>query len=379
MNTDTITSTALASETTGTRPDRQKGVEKNERMEQILKDAPLPPAPGDLAVGRVIGHDKLTLYINLEPFGTGIIFGREYLGTRDLIKKIKIGDEITAKVIEGENENGYVELSLKEARQAVIWKDAEQAIKEKRILELSIKDANKGGLLIEWQGILGFLPASQLSSDHYPRVADGDKDKIMEELKKLIGKTISVSIITADPKEEKIIFSEKAGNEQDKHEIIAKYNLGDVLSGTVTGVVDFGVFLKLEEGLEGLVHISEIDWSLVDDPKTRFKVGDSVQVKVIEIKDSKISLSIKALKENPWKKAAERYNKGAEVSGVVIKYNRHGALVSIEEGIAGLVHVSEFASPEELRQTLELGKTYRFTINLFDPKEQRMTLSYITQ
>ena len=230
---------------------------------------------------------------------------------------------------------------------------------------------------MEWQGIQGFLPASQLKPDHYPRVEDGDKDKILRELKKLVGTKISVSIISASPKEGKLIFSEKDLDQKDKQEIIEKYTLGDEIEGIVTGIVDFGIFLKIEEGLEGLVHISEIDWGLVEDPKALFKVGEKIKAKIIEIKDGKISLSIKALRENPWKEAEKKFSKGEIVSGVVIKFNKHGALVSIEEGVAGLVHVSEFGGEEKLRSTLELGKTYNFQITLFEPKEQKMTLSYI--
>ncbi|MBX4215865.1 S1 RNA-binding domain-containing protein [Candidatus Parcubacteria bacterium] len=213
-------------------------------------------------------------------------------------------------------------------------------------------------------------------AEHYPRVEDGDKEKILRELKKLVGMRLGVSIISASPKEGKLIFSEKDLDQKDRQEIIEKYSLGDEIEGSVTGIVDFGVFVKIEEGLEGLVHISEIDWGLVEDPKSLFKMGDKVKAKVIEIKDGKISLSIKALKENPWKEAAEKYKKGDTVEGVVIKFNKHGALVSIEEGVAGLAHISEFGSEEKLRSTLELGKSYAFQITFFEPKEQRLTLSY---
>ena len=193
----------------------------------------------------------------------------------------------------------------------------------------------------------------------------------------MVGHPLSVRIITADAKEGKLIFSERTENEdEEKASIIDKYQVGDIADGEVTGVVDFGVFVKLEQGLEGLAHISELDWGLVENPHTLFAVGDAVKVKIIEIKDGKISLSIKALKENPWHTAADRYKKDMVVPGVVIKYNKHGALASIEEGVAGLVHVSEFESPAALRETLELGKTYPFTIALFEPKEQRMTLTY---
>ena len=156
-----------------------------------------------------------------------------------------------------------------------------------------------------------------------------------------------------------------------------RYQLGDEIIGEVTGIVDFGIFIKIEDGLEGLVHISEIDWGLVDDPRKFAKVGDKIRVKIIEIKEGKISLSIKALKSNPWIDAAEKYKKDEVVSGVIIKFNKHGALASIEEGIAGLVHISEFGSEEKLREKLELGKTYNFKINLFDPKDQKMALSFV--
>lgn len=343
---------------------------------EIIKRMPSKPQSGDLVEGRVIGHDKSVVYVDLAPFGTGAIFGREYLNARDIIKKVNIGDAVTAKVVEMETEDGYIGLSLREAKQALVWKEAEQAIKEKAILELTVKDVNKGGLIMEWHGLDGFLPTSQLRAEHYPHVVDGDREKIVEELKKFTGTKLEVCVITADQRENKLIFSEKGSAEKEKEGLVSNYNVGDVLECEVTGVVDFGVFMKIQEGLEGLAHISEIDWSLVENPRALYKVGDRVRAKIIEVKDGKISLSIKALKDNPWKAAAEKYKKDDKVSGVVIRHNKYGALVSIEEGVAGLVHVSDFSSEDELRRTLELGKTYPFVITLFEPDGQRMTLSY---
>jgi small subunit ribosomal protein S1 len=346
-------------------------------MGKLLEGSINPPTIGDLVEGPVINIEKSAVYIDLGPVGTGIIYGREYITARDIIKKINLGDVIAAKVVDNAHKEGYLELSLKEARQALIWSEAEEAITKKSVLELLVVEANKGGLLIEWQGITGFLPASQLKPEHYPRVTDGDKDKIQEELKKLVGQRIAVSIITALPKEGKLIFSEKNPEQKDKEKIVGKYKVGDEVEGTVTGLVDFGVFVKLEEGLEGLVHISEIDWSLVEDPKTRYKIGEKVKIKIIEIKDGKVSLSIKALKENPWVNASKKYKKDQQVQGVIIKFNKHGALASIEEGVAGLVHVSEFGSEEKLRKALELGKKYDFKITVFDAKDQKMALSFV--
>ncbi len=353
-------------------------IDQESPMVKFAEQIPTPPKQGDLIEGTIIASGRGRLYVDLPPFGTGLIYGREYLNAADVLRKANLGDTITAKVVELSGFEGYIELSLKEARQAAIWGEAEQAIVAETIYTLTIEEANKGGLIMTWQGIRGFLPASQLSKDHYPRVSDGDKDKILVELQQLVGKTSTVRIITADPKEGKLIFSERTGAEdEEKANIIDKYEVGDVLEGEVTGIVDFGVFVKIESGLEGLVHISELDWGLVEDPHVLFKVSDPVKVKVIEIKDGKVSLSIKALKENPWHTAGKRHKKGMEASGVIIKYNKHGALASIEEGVAGLVHISEFESPQALRDTLELGKRYPFKISLFEPQEQRMTLTYL--
>ena len=328
-------------------------------MDEFLRSSPKAPAIDDVVEGPVVAIGRARVYVDLPPFGTGIIYGREYLSARETLKNVHIGDLVTAKVVGSENEDGYIELSLREARQALIWNEAEVASQKKTVFELPVTDANKGGLIIAWNGIQGFLPASQLSPTHYPRVPDGDKDKIFVELKKMIGTKLEVMVITANPKEQKLIFSEKGAGTTERASLVEKYKVGDTVEGVVTGATEFGVFVKLEDGLEGLVHISEMDWALVENPKARYKVGETLKVKVIEIKDDKVSLSIKALVDDPWKAAGAKYKKDQEVTAVVIKYNKHGALASIEEGVAGLVHISEFASETELRQKLELGRCIR--------------------
>lgn len=349
---------------------------KDSAMTKYFAETKNVPMPGEVVEGKVSGIEKTRVYVDLTPYGTGLIYGKEFITARDVIKKIGIGDTVSAKVVDYANKEGYIELSLKEARQAQIWSEAEKAIREKTVFELPVEEANKGGLLIAWQGIKGFLPASQLKAEHYPKVEEGDKDKILDELKKLVGQKIAVSIITADPKEGKLIFSEKNLEKKEKQKMADKYKVGDVLDGTVTGAVDFGVFVKLEDGLEGLVHISEIDWGLVEDPKVMFKVGDKVKVKVIDVKDGKVSLSIKALKTNPWVEAEKKYKKGDEVEAVIIKFNKYGALASIEEGVSGLVHVSDFGTETKMKEAISLGKSYKFKINLFEPKNQKMGLSF---
>lgn len=346
----------------------------------------------DIVEGTVLAITNTAVYVDLGPVGTGIIYGIEYINARDLIKKINIGDLISAKVILREDKNGYIDLSLREAKHALIWSEAETLLKEKRVLQLVVKEANKGGLIMEWNGINGFLPSSQLKGENYPKVTDGAKDQILSELKKLIGKRIPVSIIAAIPKEGKLIFSESTdalagevkGDKKTKEKvtkdakaitkIVSKYNIGDQLEGVVTGVVDFGIFVKIDNEIEGLIHKSEIDWGLVENTKDYAKVGDTVKVEVIEIKDDKISLSMKKLKENPWISASKKYKKGDSVNGVVIRFNKHGALVSIEEGVAGLVHISDFENEDKMKQELSLGKVYAFEITLFEGGEEKMTL-----
>ena len=246
---------------------------------------------------------------------------------------------------------------------------------------------------MDWNGISGFLPSSQLKGENYPKVEDGAKEQIISELRKLVGKRIPVTIIAAIPKEGKLIFSESTETEQVEikgetkvknkaqkdtktiTKIDSKYNLGDQLDGVVTGIVDFGIFVKIDNEVEGLIHKSEIDWGLVENTKDYAKVGDTVKVEIIEIKDDKISLSMKKLKENPWITASKKYKKGDIVNGVVIRFNKHGALVSIEEGVAGLVHISDFENEEKMKEILSLGKVYSFEITLFEGKEEKMTLA----
>lgn len=342
---------------------------------------------GANAEGTVLDIDKNSMYIDLSPFGTGIVFGREFLSIKDIIKNISVGDSITAQVIETEGYKGYIELSLKEARKATIWQEAEQFRKDGTVLSLTVKEANKGGLMIQWQGITGFLPASQLGPDNYPKVSGGDKNRILMELEKLVGQKLDLQVITVDLEEEKLIFTEKkdgnasAGssrnNNTDRGDLTESYKIGDVLDGEVTGAVDFGIFVRVADNLEGLVHISELSWSLVENPESLYSAGDKVQVKIIDVTPEKVSLSIKALTPSPWEQARDKYKKDSEVSAVVIRYNEHGALVSVEEGVAGLVHVSDFADIAELKDKLSLGMNYSFKINAFDADKQKMTLSLV--
>ena len=334
------------------------------------------PRMGDIVDGTVLSKHGSVAFVDL-GFGTGIIYGREYQEGRDMLKEKSLGDPITAKIVELENEDGYIELSVKEAGREKFWKEASQVMTEKVALTLRALEANRGGLVFEWNGTKGFLPLSQLSQKHYPRVEGGDKQRIFEELQKFIGEEFILHVITVDPKEEKLIFSEKALEPDAVREKLEKYTIDSEYDGAVSGIVEFGIFVKLEDGLEGLVHISEIDWSLVENPSDLYKVGDTVRVKVIAIEGDKISLSIKALKPDPWKSAV--LQKGDIVEGLVTKFNKYGAFIKLVkyDGVSGLSHVSEFETLQKMRETIEIGKIYPFQIVVFQADTHKLSLAFL--
>ncbi|PJE64517.1 MAG: 30S ribosomal protein S1 [Candidatus Ryanbacteria bacterium CG10_big_fil_rev_8_21_14_0_10_43_42] len=338
------------------------------------------PKVGELMDGVIIARKGPYVYIDLGPFGTGVIYGREYYNARDLIKPLKTGDAVTAKVVEIENEDGYVELSLREAGRDKIWQEAEDLMKKKQPVPMKVFAANKGGLVIYWNGVQGFLPVSQLTAKHYPRVEGGDKGRILSELQKFVGGFMDVTILDYDPKEEKLIFSEKNVESDELKETLSHYEVGQEIEGEVTGVVDFGVFVKIEEGLEGLAHISELDWGLVENPSDLFSVGENVRAKIISIEGGKISLSIKALKHDPWQDFAGKHAKGDIVEGHVKKLDKFGAFIEIPKfSLSGLVHISEFGSEKVMNESLEAGKDYHFQILNLNPADRKLSLSFVKE
>lgn len=351
-------------------------------MENIMKQGGFSMfiKEGDTVEGHIISKLGTRVFLDLGAKGTGIIYGREYYSAQDIIKGLKPGDKISAKVVEADNEEGYVELSLKDAGEERRWVDLKNMQLEGKILDLQVKEANRGGLILEISGVKGFLPASQLSSKNYPRVEGGDKEKVYQELQKLTGGTLKVKILDVVPEEGKLIFTERELDQEAVRQAVQKYKVGDEIEGEITGVVDFGAFVKLDASseLEGLIHISEIDWALVENPRNILHPGEKVKAKIIDIQENKISLSLKALKEDPWVKIAENYKKGDMVRARVTKFNPFGAFVELGSkdtgGIQGLVHISEFGTEKKMSEELELGKEYDFKVLLIDPKEHRMSL-----
>ena len=336
-----------------------------------------PGKIGDIAGGTIVGAGQSTIYIDLGPIGTGIIFGREFYQAKTELKKMQIGDKVFSKIVDLENEDGYIELSLSEAGKEIGWDKLRKIKENDEIIKVKILGANKGGLIAEVESIQGFLPVSQLAPEHYPRVEGADKTKILQKLQQLIGSDLEVKIFDVNPQEEKLIFSEKATDTEKLKEILKNYKMDDVVEGEITGVVDFGAFMKFGD-LEGLIHISELDWQLIENPSEIVKVGEKVKVKIIEITgDGRVSLSLKALKKDPWVGIEEKYKKGDEIKGEVTKFNIFGAFVEIGPKIQGLCHISEFGTKAKMEESLQVGKNYKFQILQIDPAEHRMTLKLI--
>lgn len=348
------------------------------------------PKTGQVIEGRVMKKNARNLYIDLGIWGIGIIYGIEFVNAAEIIKNLKVGNQVFAKIVEVENKAGFMELSLAEAQTQKSWNLIKELKKTNQSVTTKILNVNRGGLIVEIGGIAGFLPVSQLSNEHYPRVEGGNKSKILEELSKFVGADFKVRILDFDPKESKLIVSEKAADEEHLKRAIERYKIGDIVKGSVSGVVDWGVFIKWaleEEMLEGLIHISELDWQLVENPADLFKVEDKVVAQIIDIANDRISLSLKRLKTDPWKTASSLLQKGMIIDGLVKKFNPYGVFVEIVclpavdlpkgdggETLQGLCHISEFGSDEKMRAALEIGKKYQFKLLAFVPEEHRMSL-----
>ncbi|MDO8557869.1 MAG: S1 RNA-binding domain-containing protein [bacterium] len=355
-------------------------VTKSAVMEKLLEDASSPSPQllkeGKTIEGRVVVISRNVLYVDFGGFKTGVVSGKEYRDAVSTIKGLKPGDNVQATVVEIENDEGYVELSMREASRERAWDILRRKMDEGEVIRLHVKEVNRGGLIAECEGIAGFMPVSQLSFAHYPRVEGGDKQKIFQELQKFIGQEMAVRIIGVEQNENKLIFSEKAAENKELKDTLAKYAIGNAVEGTVSGVVNFGAFVKFSDNLEGLVHISELDWQLIEDPHDIVNVGDPVRAEIIGIDNDRVSLSMKRLKPNPWDSVSERFKIGDVIKAKVTKINPFGAFAKLDKDIHGLAHVSEFGSEEKMKQSLELGKEYEFTILSLDPRDYKMALGF---
>lgn len=335
-----------------------------------------PLAASDVVDGKVLSIQRHEILVDLGAKGVGLVPKRELGSSRSLA----IGEEVTASVIDTELDNGYVLLSLRKAAKDKGWDELYAKMESGEVIEVTPYDANRGGLLVEYDGVRGFLPVSQLSAENYPRVGSSDKEEILQRLNSLINKKLAVRILDCDRKANKLIFSEKEAIKDGLAEKFDKLTVGDTVTGVVTGVVDFGVFMNVE-GIEGLIHISEISWERVNNPSDYVKVGETVEAKIIAIDKDRLSLSIKQLKEDPWMSEADKFKPGDKVEGTITRITPFGAFVQISPSIEALVHVSELGAGDDAdpEKVFTLNERKEFTVLEVEKENRKISLSLDTK
>ena len=343
------------------------------KMIEKLGEDVFPLKVGELKEVTVLAVTGTKIWVDVAGISLGFVPEKEMSD----VTEVKAGDKILAYVISLEDEAGNVILSLKRADRERYWFDLEKKLKDNEGLNIKITEANKGGLIAEYAGIQGFLPVSQLSPEHYPRVQGGDRDEILNRLNNLVGEVMFVKIITCDRETNKLIFSEKSAQATETKNKLEGLTVGQKITGKITGIVDFGLFVSVGESIEGFVHISELSWGRVTDINKLFKVGQTVEVMVIANDGSKISLSIKRLQPDPWAESVKHLKVGQVVEGEVTKITPFGAFVNLDRDIDGLVHISELSSEHivDPGKIVNLGEKYKFKIISIEPESHRLGLS----
>lgn len=340
----------------------------------LLKEEFFLPKPENIVTGTVIAVSKANVIVDLGSIGIGIVYPGEFYDNPDRMKTLRPGDTVSAMLIELENEEGYRELSLKSAQTTTAWQDIKEHKDNSVVLSVPVININKGGLIVEVNGIQGFLPLSQLSGEHYPKVDGGDTTKIVQALQKFKGQSFSVKILDFNEQENKLIVSERAIAEEASKEELSKLTVGQIIEGTITEVTDFGAFVKLSDTLDGLIHSSEIDWKFIENPRDMLHPGDTVSAKVISLDGGRVSLSLKALKDDPWLTIDTLYQVGQKVRGKVSKIRNSGAFVELSGDIVGFIPATELGT-QAPQEALVAGQEYDMAIIYIDAKDHKLALT----
>ena len=354
---------------------------KDSAMSKYLTDQDLHVKElkvGDMIEGVVVSATHKEILVDVGAKSEGIITGIELSEADKSYKSIQPGEKITAKIAQIENAQGYIVLSLKKAEKDKKWQDAEEALDEGLVIDAVVIEYNKGGLLCDSLGLRGFIPLSHLDRVHFAndvaKFAAGSEAELKESLKILSGKTLRVKVIELDKEKNRFVLSEKDAlstySEESRKKRLSEIEIGSSVEGIVTGIMPFGIFVDLD-GVEGLVHISEIAWEKVSHPSNYFKVGQKIEVMVLGVDDdsNKLALSVKKLTPNPWEHVEDKYPVGTKVKGVVSKIVPFGAFVTLEKGLDGLIHISEAEAP------LEEGEKVSAVVIQVDGSNQKLALS----
>jgi small subunit ribosomal protein S1 len=327
---------------------------------------------GDVVEGVITSVKKHEVWLDLGANGVGVVLRRE-IGHG---QKLEEGASVVTSVVDPEMDEGYALLSMKRAAKDRGWDELQRQFEAQEILEVTAYDANRGGLLVELEGIRGFLPVSQLSAGNYPRVSGADKDEILQKLNALTGKPLRVRILDVSRKDNKLIFSEKEAVKDDMQARFSEMKAGDEVEGVVTGVIDFGAFVNVD-GIEGLIHISEISWERVENPRDYIKTGQTVKAKIIAIDKDRLSLSLKQMSEDPWLQEVKAFKKGDIVEGKVTRITPFGAFVQLSPAVEALVHVSEMSSDDrgDPEKIFQLNEKKQFKVLDIDADSRKIALS----
>lgn len=329
---------------------------------------------GQKVAGVVTDISKNLVMIDIGSKTEGIVTDKELEASREMLSGLKVGDKIEAYIQNPENERGQILLSLKQTLLNKRWEYFDELLKTGEIVKVKGLEINKGGIIVKVAGVRGFVPASQFGRTYLGHLED------------LQNKTFEVKVIEVNRKNNRLIFSEKAVSEKSalahQAEALKKVNPGDTLQGVVSGIMPFGIFVRADISngkkaqdlfLEGLVHISEISWEKVDNPANHYKVGDQVKVKVIgvDVKSTRLHLSIKQLLLDPWLKLVEKYPEGKKVKGKIARLAAYGAFVTLAPGIDGLIHISKIPSDKEFK----VGDPIDCFVEKVDGAHRRISLS----
>jgi small subunit ribosomal protein S1 len=333
---------------------------------------------GDLVEGVVLEKSPKAIVIDLGRYGTGMVYRGELQNARDIARDLEVGSPVHAKVVEADNDDGLVELSLSEADKQRAWAAVAETKEKDEAIKIKPTGFNKGGLMVDIEGLHAFLPVSQLSAEHYPHSESAEPGRFAQILQTLVGVELEVKIIDVNPRTGKLIVSERAAQEISAKELAKSYSVGQEVEGVVSGVADFGAFIRFTDNpaVEGFIHVSEIAHRVLEHPKEVIKLDDVVKAKIVDIKDGRISLSLKALKEDPWLTAAENYKEGEVVKGSVYSFTPFGALVNLEHGLQGQLPVTDFGGVAEMKKALVAGDAYPFTVLSVKPEDHRIMLKF---
>lgn len=333
------------------------------------------PQQGEMLKGTILDIQESSIVLDVGFKRDAIIPGQDIERVDPEIREnLSIGDEIFVSVIRTPMGDDDLLVSLQRGLTYKTWIKADELAQSNEQVELKIVDQNRGGLLVEFDSLRGFIPNS-----HIPAIRRGTSTQLAGEIKsEMIGKKLPVKVIEVNQKERRLVFSARVVQKGQRLKRLNEIEIDSVVKSRVVNIVDFGVFVDLD-GVDGLVHKSEIDWERIPHPSKIFKVGDEIEVKVIGIDKDKerVSLSRKILLPNPWLKHVEKFHVGDLVEGLVVSVLDFGAFIELTEGLQGLVHVSEigYANTEDPKSVVKKGDPVLVKILSIDPDRERISLS----